>query len=175
MEERPTRTFDAPSDGSDATAASAPHSTADAWVRMTVSYTLAQHEWLRRQAFEQRTTIASVLRRCVSESRERSGIDGSGAPGLPGPAAADEPVLDPDPSAPPDWIRLSLSFTPDQHAWLWRRAFEERTTLATLVRRYVSDARARRDSRPPVGLSMTLLRGSRRPPTAVRSPTPHPG
>jgi hypothetical protein len=117
---------------------------------MTVGYTVEQHEWLRAQAFQQRTTIAAVLRRCVTESRERCGAGGISGPAVRRVADAREAGGAPQPPGPRDWIRLSLSFTPEQHAWLWRRSFDDHTTLAAVVRRYVSDARRGSDRGRPL-------------------------
>jgi hypothetical protein len=136
---------------------------------MTVGYTVEQHEWLRAQAFQQRTTIAAVLRRCVTESRQRRGAGGISGPAVRSVADAREAGGAPQPPGPRDWIRLSLSFTPEQHAWLWRRSFDEHTTLAAVVRRYVSDARARLGSRPTADPALTLVRGPRRRPPAAAS------
>lgn len=45
----------------------------------------------------------------------------------------------------PEWIRLNIQLRPDQHDWLRRRAFEERVSLAALVRRFVDEGRQRLD------------------------------
>lgn len=52
-------------------------------------------------------------------------------------------------SDPPDdepaWIRLNIQLRPDQHDWLRRRAFDERTSIAAVVRRFVDEGRQRLD------------------------------
>lgn len=112
-------------------------------LRMTVSYTVTQHEWLRRQAFEQRTSIAAVLRRCIDLARDGPQDERSDTLFLVPRAQHHHPPSVAQQAGTAEWIRMSLSFTPEQHEWLWRRAFEERTTVASLVRRYVSDVRVR--------------------------------
>jgi hypothetical protein len=117
-------------------------------LRMTVSCTITQHEWLRRQAFEQRMSIAAVLRRCIDQARDRTQDERSDTLFLVPGAHDHRPPRVAQQARTAGWIRMSLSFTPEQHEWLWRRAFEERTTVASLVRRYVSDVRVRVLARP---------------------------
>lgn len=44
----------------------------DSWIRMNVSFTPEQHEWLRQRSFQLRKSIAAMLREWVEEARLRS-------------------------------------------------------------------------------------------------------
>jgi hypothetical protein len=46
-------------------------------------------------------------------------------------------------SEEPEWVRLNVQLRPDQHDWLRRRAFEERSSIAALIRRFVDEGRVR--------------------------------
>ena len=52
---------------------------------------------------------------------------------------------DPPDAEEPAWIRLNIQLRPDQHDWLRRRAYEEKTSIAALVRRFVDEGRLRLD------------------------------
>jgi hypothetical protein len=112
------------------------------WIRLTVSCTAEQHQWLRQQAFEERISMAGLLRRCMSEARDRrrdprQPLDLPPSPFIAGRRSATTA----DEDASPRWVHLNLGFTAEQHEWLRRRAWLERTTLAALVRQCVSDVR----------------------------------
>jgi len=42
-------------------------------------------------------------------------------------------------------IRIMVALTEDQHEWLRRRAFDDRVSIAELIRRAVEEIRAKQD------------------------------
>lgn len=43
----------------------------------------------------------------------------------------------------PGWVRLNVQLRPEQHEWLRRVAYDQRTTIAGLIREFVDEARVR--------------------------------
>jgi hypothetical protein len=137
------------------------------WERVTVGCTVEHHEWLRRQAFDERTTIASLLRRYLSEARDRLQRLPPADPPTRTAAVRHTAVTSARSALPEERIRMTVSFTTEQFEWLRRRAFDERRSPGSLVCQYASEAmhrlKTQRPAAPPLVLRRPPGRRDRRP------------
>jgi hypothetical protein len=118
------------------------------WHRMTVLLAPRQYEWLRAQAFAIDVSIARVVRGCLSIARPALGDGPTLSGGSPGAVAPRRGARRP-PQVAAVRADLRVSLPADLHSWLRRQAFDQRTTAAELVRRYVSAAHQQLDSTQP--------------------------
>jgi hypothetical protein len=118
------------------------------WHRMTALLTRQQHEWLRRQAFAMDTSIAQVVRGCVALALPAPTAAGTAGAASPSPRRTDRRRR----QSRPDRTYMRVGLPADVHTWLRREAFDQGTTAAELVRRYVNAVHRQVETTEPATL-----------------------